>query len=104
MPHFRKRMTCNGEKDVSQPPTPLSMTPSYYRVDRRDISLLRFILEAYEGVATLTTVDPKEGVVKVLAAPGRERMVAELMAALCASREILMEPSPSPDPALQDDK
>ena len=104
MSHTRKRMTCSGEKDATQPPTPLSMTVSYYRVDRRDISLLRFILEAYEGVATLTTVDPREGIVKVLAAPGRERLVADLMATLCASREILMEPISDAYPAPQDDQ
>jgi hypothetical protein len=82
-------------KDLTQPTKPLSTTPCYFRVDRRDISLLRFILEAYEGVATLTTVDAQAGIVKVLMAPGCERLVTDLLAALCQSREILMEPLPA---------
>ena len=86
------------EQDLTQPPETLSMTPSYYKVDRRDIGLLRFILEAYEGVATLTTVDASNGIVKVLMAPGRERLVTDLLAALCESREILMELLPVPPP------
>jgi hypothetical protein len=93
--HSRREATPLETQDPTQPPEALSMTPSYYKVDRRHISLLRFILEAYEGVATLTTVDAQAGIVKVLMAPGREPLVAELMATLCESREILMEPLPA---------
>jgi hypothetical protein len=93
-PDPRREATPRNAQDPTQPPEVLSMTPIYYRVDRRHISLLRFILEAYEGVATLTTVDARAGIVKVLMAPGREPLVADLMAALCSSREILMEPLP----------
>lgn len=92
-----------GEQDATQPSETLFITPCYYRVDRRDISLLRFILEAYEGVATLTTVDPAGGIVKIGIAPGREGLVRDLLATLCASREILMEPMPAPSPAIQGD-
>ncbi|MBW2100196.1 MAG: DUF4911 domain-containing protein, partial [Deltaproteobacteria bacterium] len=35
----------------------------YYRVDRRAISFLRFVFEAYDGIATLTTIDPDSGIV-----------------------------------------
>jgi len=86
------------EQDLTQPPESLSMTPCFYKVDRRDISLLRFILEAYDGVATLTTVNAADGIVKVMMAPGREHLVTDLLATLCASREILMEPLPVPPP------
>jgi len=82
-------------QDPTQPTEPLSTTPRYFKVDRRDISLLRFILEAYEGVATLTTVDAQAGIVKVLMAPGWEGLVTDLLKALCQSREILMEPLPA---------
>jgi hypothetical protein len=99
-----KRQTTIGNPDATQPAGPLSMTPSYFRVDRKDIGLLRFILEAYEGVATLTTVNPGEGIVKVLAAPGREDLVADLMASLCAHREIMMEPLQEAPPAPQGDE
>lgn len=42
----------------------------YLRVDRRKIGFLKFILEAYDGVATLTTVNPDSGVVRLHIPPG----------------------------------
>lgn len=40
----------------------------YFRVDRRDLVYLKFILEAYEGMSTLSTVD-KSGVIVQLTIP-----------------------------------
>jgi len=40
----------------------------YFKVDRRDLVYLKFILEAYEGMSTLSTVEPK-GVIVRLAIP-----------------------------------
>lgn len=48
----------------------LESTQKYYRVDRREIGYLRFILEAYDGVALLTTIDPRAGIVILCIAPG----------------------------------
>ena len=101
MPQSKRGTTPIDEQDATRPPETLSMTPCYYRVDRRDISLLRFILEAYEGVATLTTVDAAAGIVKIGIAPGREPLVKDLLATLCTSREILLEPVPAPPPAIE---
>jgi hypothetical protein len=36
-----------------------------FRVDRREIAFLRFILEAYDGIAVLTTIDPVLGIVSL---------------------------------------
>ncbi len=44
------------------------MLKRYFRVDRRHIAYFRFILEAYEGMATLSTLDAREGIV-VLSIP-----------------------------------
>lgn len=41
------------------------MPARYFRVDRRDIAYFRFILEAYEGLAVLTTLDAGQGIVVV---------------------------------------
>ncbi len=30
----------------------------YYRIERKEICFLKFIFEAYDGIAMLTTVDP----------------------------------------------
>lgn len=35
----------------------------YYRINRHDIGFLRFVFEACEGIAVITTVDPENGVV-----------------------------------------
>ena len=40
-----------------------------------EIHYLRFILEAYEGVAVLTTLQPRLGMVRLSIAPGCEDMV-----------------------------
>jgi hypothetical protein len=50
-----------------------------YRVDRRQISFIRFILEAYDNVAVMTTLDSREAVVQISVAPGCEAMVAGIV-------------------------
>ncbi|OEU46321.1 MAG: hypothetical protein BA872_02670 [Desulfobacterales bacterium C00003060] len=44
----------------------------YYRVDRREIHFLKFILEGYDGVAVVRTIDPQEGLVVLHIGPGCE--------------------------------
>ena len=97
-----RQTTSTDSKDLTQPATVLQTTQRYFRIDRRDISYLRFILEAYEGVAVLTTVDAGQGIVKVLIAPGSEHLVTAVLDAMCASRDILMEPLPEAPSAVQD--
>ena len=43
-----------------------------YRVDPGRVHDLRFLLEACDGLAQLTTLDPGSGLVRVLVPPGRE--------------------------------
>ena len=45
------------------------------RVDRREICFVKFILEAYDGIATMTTIDPLKGIVLLRIAPGCEKEV-----------------------------
>ena len=51
----------------------------YYRVDRRQISMIRFIFEAYEGIAVATTMDAAAGTIFLAVAPGCEAMVRDIM-------------------------
>ena len=44
----------------------------YYRVDRRKIAFLKFIFEAYNGIATIETLNPELGVIVFYIAPGCE--------------------------------
>ena len=61
-----------------------------YRVDRRQISFIRFIFEAYEGVAVVTTLDPATGLISLAMAPGCEKIARDVMDDL--GRSILIEP------------
>ena len=51
----------------------------YYRIDRREISFLKYILEAYDGLAVLTTVDSEKGIIVVNIAPGCEADVEMIL-------------------------
>ena len=39
---------------------PPAIIKRYYRINRKDIAVVQFIIEGYEGMATLTTLDPKQ--------------------------------------------
>ena len=41
----------------------------YLRLQREDIALLKFVIEAYEGIAIVRTIDRKKATVAVLAMP-----------------------------------
>ena len=51
----------------------------HLRIDRREICFLKFILEAYDGIATLTTIDAYRGIVLLRIAPGCEDEVETVL-------------------------
>ena len=60
-----------------------------YRVDRRQISFIKFIFEAYDGVAVVTTLDADSGLISIAMAPGCEGIAKDVMDDL--SQTILIE-------------
>jgi len=60
-----------------------------YRVDRREIAFIRFIIEAYEGLAIVKTLDPQAGLIEFQIATGCEQDVAMILKDLQGS--IMME-------------
>lgn len=48
-----------------------------YLVDKTRIGFIRFIFEAYEGVAVVSTLDPKTGHIRLAIAP--DRIVSAMM-------------------------
>ena len=78
---------------------PLRTSQHLYRVDRRDISFLRFILEAYDGMAVVTTRDAAQGIVGITIAPGCEPLVTGVVASLSAEGAIYIEPLAAEVPA-----
>lgn len=63
----------------------------YYRVDRRRISLIKFIFEAYEGLAVVTTLDAEAGHIVLSIAPGCESLAEAVMANL--GKDFLIAPA-----------
>ena len=67
----------------------LETTKQYYRVDRSEISYLRFIFEAYDGIAVVKTVDAQKGIIVLHIAPGCEDDVEYVLQDL--KKEIMIE-------------
>ena len=56
----------------------------YYQLASRDLVYMKFILEAYEGLSTMSTIDGKRGIVRVNYPLPFGQDVAALMEALSA--------------------
>ena len=63
-----------------------------YRVDRREIAFIRYIVEAYDGLAIVTTLDPDTGLIEFQIAPGCEQDVETILQDL--KQDIMMEKAP----------
>ncbi len=61
-----------------------------YRVDRKAVCFIKFIFEAYDGIALLETIDPHTACIALHVAPGCEPEVDALIKDL--GREHLIEP------------
>jgi len=72
----------------------LESITKYYRVDRREIFFLKFILEAYDGIAMFTTIDPAAGIVMLHVSPGCESEVDMVLNDL--KKNILIEQTVKP--------
>ena len=61
----------------------------YVRVDKRQIGFMKFIFEAYDNVANLTTIDAALGVVSINIPDGCNDIVDDLLKSL--GRDMLIE-------------
>ena len=76
----------NQEEDGRQ-----SMVCRYFKVAHRDMVFLKFILEAYEGMNVMSTVDNKVGIIRIAIMPGFVADMDGLLAEL--GRQVTMEPA-----------
>ena len=70
----------------------------YYRVDRREIAFIKFIFEAYDGIAGIRTTDPVKGIIKLHIASGCQEQVELILQDLKKKiliRRLSTEPSES---------
>lgn len=63
----------------------------FLRMDRREIGFFRFLLEAYEGIGILSTLNRDLGLVMVRVAPGCRDLVMEITEALAPPPLVLHE-------------
>ena len=64
----------------------------YYRVDKNKIGFLRFIIEAYDNLAIMTTLNAREGLVVMNISPSCEGTINALMLSL--GHDFYVEPLP----------
>lgn len=67
----------------------MNTTIQYYRVQRRQISFIKFILEAYDNMALTTTLDPHQAIVRVAIAPGCEKEICAVLDGFAQDFEIV---------------
>jgi hypothetical protein len=60
-------------------------------VERRDINYLRSIIESYDGMAIVKTLDPHTAYIEVRIAPGCEDYILELMDSLSREEGLRIE-------------
>jgi len=61
-----------------------------YSIDRKFVGFFKFIMEGYDGIAVVETIDPQAAIIKLHIAPGCESDVDGVLAEL--QKEILIEP------------
>jgi hypothetical protein len=45
------------------------MIRKYFKLKRKDIAFVQFIIEGYEGMATVTTIDPHTAIIQISIIP-----------------------------------
>jgi hypothetical protein len=63
----------------------------YFKVAHRDMVFLKFILESYEGMNVMSTVDNRSGIIRIAIMPGFVADMDELLAEL--GQQVAMEPT-----------
>lgn len=63
-------------------PPPENPPPRILRLKKQDIALMQFILEGYEGLCSVSTMDPRVAILCVSSMPGFEAEVGEILAGL----------------------
>jgi len=58
------------------------LTEIYLRIQREDIALLKFVIEAYEGIGIVRTIDRKKATVAILAMPDLQHHVRAVLESL----------------------
>lgn len=63
----------------------------FYFIDRKSVGFVKFIFEAYDGIAVVETIDRGTSLIELHVAPGCEKDVHDLINAL--KQEIIIVPA-----------
>ena len=67
----------------------LQTISKFYLIDRKRVGFIKFILEAYDGIAVVETIDPIAAKIELHIAPGCESDVENVLREL--RKEMLIE-------------
>jgi hypothetical protein len=73
----------------------------YFHIESKDLVYLKFILEAYEGLAVLSTEDSQRGIIRITVPSGLGDELNGLLHALHPETSFLEVYPPDFDPALE---
>lgn len=68
---------------------PLKTIGKLYSIERKSVGFVKFIFEAYDGIAVVETIDRHASIIKLNIAPGCEKDVDDVLIEL--KKEILIE-------------
>jgi hypothetical protein len=54
----------------------------FIQIPPREIAYLTFVLESYEGVAAIRTVNPRKGIVELMVSPSYQEEIWEILKSL----------------------
>jgi hypothetical protein len=92
--------TAGIELKVESRPEKSGMRALFLRVAPRDIALIKFVLESYEGIAVVRTIDRRAALIVVLVADDFRDVVAGALASL--AEHVRIEETPAPPEASDD--
>jgi len=81
-PRRPSRLQRRGEFHISVLLSPENHPTRILRLKKKDIALMQFILEGYEGLCSVSTMDPRVAILCVSSMPGFEAEVGEILAGL----------------------
>lgn len=61
-------------------------------MDRSKIHYIRWTIESYDGMATVTTVDPKEAVIELKVSPGCESYIDDIIRSMISLEGVNIKP------------
>ena len=74
-----------------------SFIKRHFQIPRAEIGYLRFILESYDGLAFVRTLDNRKALVEIAFSESRLQDVEALLAALAVECSMVAVPTPEPD-------